>query len=470
MPSSKNNSYSYTTYLSPFTTRYGSDGMRKIWSEEHKRLLWRKIWVALAKAQHKAGLISQEELADIAAHQQDIAIAASRKREEKVYHELMSEIQIFSEQCKIGGGKIHLGATSTDILDNATSMQVHEAFTLVKTSLVRLLALFAKKIQEYEDVVCIGYTHLQPAEPTTLSYRLAFYAQDLLLDLQLLEKMQPFLKGKGLKGAVGTSASFAALLTESQTTPDLLEKDFLKELGMQAVDITNQTYPRKLDLLVMEIVSNIAASLHKFCFDYRILQSPLYGEWMEKRNQDRVGSSAMPFKRNPDRAEKICSLCRYISGLLIPAWNNPAHSLLERTLDDSASQRLFLPEAFLALDDCLAHTYILLERLEINMHAVKKNLSDFGQFAATEPLLMQLVKRGANRQIMHEVIKSCSMKAWQGREEGKTLSLFTLLGKEREILRYMSPKELALFASPAAHIGMAKKRTQAFLKLLQKSL
>lgn len=464
------NSFDYSTYLSPFTIRYGTDEMRSIWSEENKRKLWRKVWVSLAQAEHKAGLVNKEEIDDIVKHQNDIDITASRQREEKVYHELMSELQIFSEQCRIGGGKLHLGATSTDILDNTTHLQIQAALALAKKNLKRVLRLFAKKIEQYADTVCIGYTHLQPAQPTTLGYRFTFYVQDLLLDLQLLEKIESMLAGKGLKGAVGTSASFVELLKESKTTPDELEKDFMHELGIAALPITHQTYPRKLDLLVIEALTNIASSLNKFCFDYRILQSPLYGEWMEKRNAQRVGSSAMPFKRNPDRAEKVCSLCRYVSGFASSAWSNASLSLLERTLDDSASQRLFLPEAFLAIDDCLKNTAILLENLEINLDIVAKNLATFGQFAATEPLLMELVKRGANRQTMHEIIKSCSMKVWQGREVGQEVSLFDLLAKEKEITQYISEKELASFASPSSHAGLAAKKSQQFLKQLHKHL
>lgn len=464
------NSFDFTTYLSPFTIRYGTDDMRSIWSEENKRKLWRKVWAALAKAEHNAGLLNTEELADIVKHQNDIDIAKSREREKKVYHELMSELQIFSEQCKIGGGKLHLGATSTDIVDNATHLQVQAALALTKKSLKHVLRLFAEKIEQYTNTVCIGYTHLQPAQPTTLGYRFAFYAQDLLLDLQFLEKIETMLQSKGLKGAVGTQASFVELLKNSKVTPEDLEENFLNDLGISTLPITHQTYPRKLDLYVVEALANIAGSLNKFCFDYRILQSPLYGEWMEKRNSERVGSSAMPFKRNPDRAEKVCSLCRYISGFVDTAWSNASLSLLERTLDDSASQRLFLPEAFLAIDECLKNTVILIENLEVNLKTIAKNLSTFGQFDATEPLLMTLVKRGANRQTIHEIIKSCSMKVWQGREADNEISLFNLLAKEKEITQYISKKELATFAYAPSHSGLAAKKSQQFLKLLHKYL
>src|SRR5260221_2359553 len=239
----------------------------------------------------------------------------------------------------------------------------------------------------------------------------------------------------------------------------------MRDLDTETVDIISQTYPRKIDLLVVELLSNIASSLHKFCFDFRLMQQPGIGEWMEKRDSKRVGSSAMPFKRNPDKAEKVCGLCRYVSSLVGVAWSNPALSLLERTLDDSASQRIFLPEGFLAIDESLKTVKNLLTNLEIDTNAVEKNLSLYGQFSATEPLLMELVKRGANRQEMHELIKSCSMVAWQGRGVGDK-TLFDLLGKEKEIIRYLSVKELQAMYSPLTHIGLAKKRTKKFIKNL----
>lgn len=463
------NSFDFSTYLSPFTTRYGTDEMRIIWSEEHKRKLWRKIWVALAKAENKAGLVSKPELDDITSHQNNIDIVRAREIEKEIYHDIMAEIRTFSEQCKIGGGKIHLGATSMDVVDNTTSVQVHEALMIITKQIKDLLSLFEEKIKEYEDLVCMGYTHLQPAEPTTLGYRLAFYAQDLLMDLEVLEKIMPLIKGKGIKGAVGTSASYVALLEGSKMTASELEESVLQDLGIEAVDIAGQTYPRKIDLLVVEVMSNIASSLHKFCFDFRLMQAPGIGEWMEKRDAKRVGSSAMPFKRNPDKAEKVCSLCRYVSALLNVAWSNPANSLLERTLDDSANQRIFLPESFLAINECLKTVANLLTNLEVDTNAVEKNLSTYGQFAATEPLLMELVKRGANRQEMHELIKSCSMIAWQGRGVVEK-TLFNLLGEEKEITRYIPAKELETMSSPLTHIGLAKKRTEKFLTTLKSSL
>lgn len=461
--------FSYTTYLSPFTTRYGNEEMRTIWSEVHKRKLWRKVWVALAKAEYEKGLLSKKELDDIIAHQNDIDILRAKEIEKEIYHELMAEIRTFSEQCKIGGGKIHLGATSTDVLDNTTIIQIHESLNLVKKQLKELLSLFVKKIEEHTNTVCMGYTHLQPAEPTTLGYRLSFYAQDLLMDLQLIETIEPFLKGKGIKGAVGTSASYDHLLGSKHNVQQL-EQTVLQELGIDAITISTQTYPRKIDLLVVELLSHIAASLHKFAFDYRIMQQPSIGEWVEERDAKRVGSSAMPFKRNPDKAEKVCSLTRHVSSLLNSAWSNPAVSLLERTLDDSANQRLFLPESFLAIDECLSTTSKLLEKLQINKAAVEKNLSLYGQFAAIEPILMELTKRGANRQEMHELLKNASMKVWEAKDKGEDVPLVILLEKEPRITKILPKKELKALCNPTNHIGLAEKNSQALLKKLKKVL
>lgn len=463
------NSFDYSTYLSPFTTRYGSSEMRTIWSEENRRKLWRKVWTELARAEYQAGFLTKDEFLDIEKQSGNLDIVRSKEIEKDVYHELMSEIKAFAEIAPIGGGKIHLGATSADILDNAQMIQIHEALNLTKKNLRNLLKTFVEKIKEYQNVVCMGYTHLQPAEPTTLGYRFAFYAQDLLIDLQFLEKIEPFLQGKGMKGAVGTAASYTQLLGSEEKVQQL-EESILQELGIQAVDIATQTYPRKIDLLIVEALSNIAASLHKFCFDFRIMQSPAFGEWVEKRNSKRIGSSAMPFKRNPDKAEKVCSLCRYVSSLVPLAWSNPANALLERTLDDSAAQRIFLPEGFLTIDECLHTVQGLLDNLLINQAAIEKNLATYGQFSGVEPILMAITKKGANRQQMHELLKHMSMKVWEAKDQGEETSLLALLQNEPEITKYLSPSQLQQLCNPSTHIGTAKKSTALFLKKLNNVL
>lgn len=442
--------------------------MREIWSEINKRKLWRKIWVELARTQNKMGLVSKKELDDIVAHQEDIDIEKSQEIEKEIYHDVMAEINTFAQQCKIGGGKIHLGATSTDIIDNADIIQIKQALDLIKSKLRILLNDFIVQIKKHQNTVCMGYTHLQPAEPTTLGYRLSLYAQDLLWDLEFVERIQTFIKGKGIKGAVGTSASYQKLLNDNNYSALEFEKDIMKNLDLDSVDVSGQTYPRKIDWLVMVSLSNIAQSLHKFNFDLRIMQSPNFGEWSEPRNAKRVGSSAMPFKKNPDKAEKVCSLCRYASSLLNVSWSNPASSLLERTLDDSANRRVFLPESFLAIDECIDTTDALIKDLVVFEDVIEINLQKYGIFSCTESLMMELVKKGANRQEMHEMIREHSMAAWQEVSMGKKNNLISLLSNDKRVLKYVSKEKVADFFDPKDHIGIAKERTRKFLKKLKK--
>ena len=459
--------FDYSTYLSPFTWRYGSNEMRKIWSEVYKRKIWRKIWVELARTQSKLGLVSKKELDDIAKHQDDIDIERSQEMEKEIYHDVMAEIKTFAAQCKIGGGKIHFGATSTDIIDNADIIQIIEALDLIKNKLNKTLDNFAKQIEKYKDTVCMGYTHLQPAEPTTLGYRLSLYAQDLFWDLEFIKKMQSFIKGKGIKGAVGTSASYQKLLKDKDMSAFEMEENIMKNLNLDAVEISGQTYPRKIDWFIAIILANIAQSLHKFNFDLRIMQSPQFGEWSEPRNAKRVGSSAMPFKENPDKAEKVCSLCRYASSLLNVAWSNPSLSLLERTLDDSANRRIFLPETFLAIDECLETTNALIKGLVIFEDVIEANLQKYGIFSSTENLMIELVKKGADRQKIHEIIREYSMLSWNKVTEGKKNPLVNLLSNDKRVLEYISKEDINRFFNPRDHIGIAMERTERFLRKLK---
>lgn len=460
----------FDTYLSPYTWRYGSNEMRKVWSEINRRKNMRKVWVELAKAQNKAGLIKKDELKDIIAHENDVDIERSREIEKEIYHEVMAEIKCFAEQCKIGGGKIHLGATSADILDNAEILQIKEGVEIIKKKLKELIKIFAEKIEEYQNLVCMGFTHLQPAEPTTLGYRLSLYTQDLLWDLEFLEKAETFIKGKGIKGAVGTGASYEKLLKGNKTSALELEKEITAGLGVEPVDVSGQTYPRKTDLIIIEALVNIASSIHKFNFDLRIMQSPAFGEWSEPRSSKRVGSSAMPFKKNPDKAEKVCSICRLVSSYLNTAWSNPSMSLLERTLDESANRRTFIPESFLIIDEAIITTALMVKDLVIFEKIIKANLEKFGIFSSTESLMMEAVKKGANRQDMHELIRDLSMKAWDEVSQGKPNPLKKLLLENKEIKKYLKAKGMEKLLDPGDHIGNAKQRTEFFLKKIKKCL
>ena len=466
--SSKMKSFDYSTYLSPFTWRYGGEKMRKIWSEINKRKLWRKIWVELAKAQHKEGLVSKKELDDIVKNQDKINIEKSHETEKVIKHDLMAEIKVYSSQTKIGGGKIHLGATSYDIEDNADTIRYKESLMLIEKNLKNLLSEFGGKIKEYKDLPCMAYTHLQPAEPTTLGYRFANYAQDLLLDLNLLDFVKNNLKGKGIKGAVGTSASYVKLTSESKAED--MEKKIMENLGIDSVDIATQISPRKNEYFISSFLSSVSQTLNKIAFDIRIMQSPGFGEWQEPFAAKQIGSSAMPFKKNPWKSEQICSLARVVSNLSNISKDNSSNMLLERTLDDSANRRVYLPEMFLATDEILQSAIKIIEGLIINKNKIEKNLNTYGPLAITEVVLMTAVKNGANRQKTHEVLRELSMKALDEIQRKQTNPLTRLIIYDKRITQFVKVGELKKLFDPKTHIGLAPKKCRKMIKDIQQIL
>jgi len=462
--------FGYDTYLSALTWRYGSDAMHRVWSQAHKHRLYRRIWVALATAQRDAGLVSDAELADLQAHQETIDVARIHQLDAQIHHDLMAALRAFAEQCPIGGGKLHLGATSADIEDNTDVLRLRQALDLTLDALRELLSILADRIETHADMPCMGYTHLQPAEPITLGYRFASYAQDLLADYRHLSRLRDELRGKGLKGAVGSGASYAELLQGSSMTPGQLETHVMAQLGLEASLVATQVYPRKQDFLVLSGLASLAQSLYRLAFDVRLLQSPPFGEWSEPFGDRQVGSSAMPFKRNPIIAENICALGRYQATLSRVAWDNAAHSLLERTLDDSASRRLILPDAFLVADEMLRGARRIVAKLQVRERAVARNLATYGVFSATERLLMALARAGADRQAMHERIRNHSMAAWAQLEAGKPNPLADLLSNDEEITRYLSSYEIRLLLDASDHIGDAPHRARALLAELRQAL
>lgn len=455
-----NPSFTYDTFLSPFTWRYGTAAMRHIWSEQHKRRLWRRLWVALAEAQEEAGLVSREQVDDLRAHQNDVDVERAHRIEAEIHHDLMAEVHAFAEQTPVGGGVIHLGATSMDIEDNADALRLREALDLIIAATARLLDAFAAQIERWADTPTMAFTHLQPAEPTTVGYRLAQYAQDLLHDVHELQAVRGSIRGKGFKGAVGTSASYAQLLAGSGMTPSELEARVMKKIGLEAFPVATQTYTRKLDWRVMNALASVAATLYKFAFDLRLLQSPPIGEWSEPFGQHQVGSSAMPFKRNPINAEKIDSLARFVASLPAVAWHNAAHSLLERTLDDSANRRVILPEAFLAVDEILRVGQRLVQNLRVDQAAVANTLATYGVFAATERLLMEAVKAGADRQAMHELIRRHSLAAWTAVAAGQSNPLAERLAHDPDVLRVLPGARIRELLDASAYVGDAPERAR----------
>lgn len=458
--------FDFNDFLSPFTWRYGSSEMREIFSEINYRTLWRKIWVSLAQAQSEYGLVSEEELEDLKskASAEDIDLDRAHEIEEEISHDLMAEVKTFAEQCPKGGGKIHLGATSMDIEDNADIIRIREALELILEKTVNCLEIFSEYIEKYNDIACMGWTHLQPAEPTTLGYRFANYAQDLALDIRDIDfLLNEFVKGKGIKGAVGSSASFKRILKEDGA-PAEMEKKVMEKLDLDYFPVSTQTYPRKLDMRVLTTLASIGQSAYKFALDLRHLQSPPFGEMSEPIKEKQVGSSAMPFKKNPILSERICSLTRYASSLPNIAWENAAQTILERTLDDSANRRIIIPECFLAIDETLNLYKNILEGLEIYPEMIDLNLQRFGLFAGTEAILMKLVEKGEDRQKMHEKLRELSSQAWKKTMKGEENPLPQLLKDDELIGSELENEEINDLLNPKKHIGDTPKRCEKFVK------
>jgi len=449
-----------TTYASPFSWRYAHPSLRELFSERERRKLWRAVWVALAEAQQRAGLVSQAELDDLRAHADDIDLPAALAIEREIGHDLMAEIRVYAKQATIGGGKLHLGATSMDIEDTVETFRLRFAVARIIDGVDELLRAFAERIELHADLVCMGYTHLQPAEPTTLGYRLAVYAQDLLIDRAMLTAAREQMTAKGIRGAVGTSASYVRLLDGSSLTSEEQESDVLEKFGAQARDVATQTYPRKLDYLLLSTLAGLGASLSKFAFDVRVLASPGFGDIAEPFGAKQVGSSAMPFKRNPVMAERIDSLARLLPAYADVAWQNAATNLLERTLDDSANRRTILPEALLCSDEILTTATRVVQGLRVDERRIAENLRVYGPFAGSEAVLMEAAKRGGNRQELHEVIRESAMRAYEALAAGESNPFARLLADDERIAHWVDPAEVRELLDPAAHIGDAAQRAR----------
>jgi len=458
----------FENYQSPYSWRYASSEMRQVWSEWNKRLIWRKLWVALAEAEARFGLITEDQVADLRLHAEQIDIRRALEIEAEIHHDLMAEVRTFAEQCPLGGGMIHLGATSMDIEDNADAIRLRQSLAIVLGRLVKLLILFAEKIETWAEKPVMAFTHLQPAEPSTLGYRLASYAQDLLEDWQVLKALHNAIRGKGFKGAVGTAASYAELVGLHNL--DEFEDQLSRTLDLPFFPITTQTYPRKQEYSVVSGLAGLGASLYKFAFDLRLLQSPPVGELSEPFGAKQVGSSAMPFKRNPVSAEKIDSLARLLAVFPQVTWQNAAHSLLERTLDDSANRRTVLAEAFLISDEMLLTTLRIVKGLVVNEVAIQRNLEIYAPFASSERVLMALVKAGADRQEMHERLRKHSLAAWEAVQKGQSNPLVEFLRADPLILNLLGAETIQQLNHLDAYSGIAPQRAHQIAETIRKTL
>ena len=448
----------YESYQSPFSWRYGSPQMRQVWGEKNKRLIWRRLWVIMAKSQAELNLVTLEQAHDLEKHMHAVDVTRALEVEKVNHHDLMAELKVFADQCPLGSAILHLGATSMDIKDNAEVLQVKQSLQLVIQKLSTALKILASKVDLYADLPVMAFTHLQPAEPTTLGYRLAGYAQDLMKDLENLSIIYKDLKGKGFKGAVGTAASYMMLYGMEGYTR--FESYISHELDLHFFEISSQTYTRKQDYEVISALAGLAATIHKFAFDLRLLQSEVIGELAEPFGEGQVGSSAMPFKRNPIEAEKINSLARAVSTAPLTAWGNYANSLLERTLDDSANRRTLFPETFLAIDEILVTFSTILEGLKVNPVAIQANLKKFVPFSAVERILMAMAKKGADRQEAHETLRQLSMEAWQNVQSGEANPLPELVRQDVQVTKWVTSEELIPLFDVDGYTGIASTRAR----------
>lgn len=455
----------FETYLSPFTFRYGTGEMREIWSQENFWVTVRHIWIAVAEAQQEAGLVTKEQVSDLMGHYDEISVERIFQLEKEKGHDVAAAIAEFSEVAPVGGEILHQGLTSEDVLSNAEIIQIHESLGLVRTKLVAVLGVFGKQIDRYKDLVCMGYTHLQAAEPTTMGYRFARYAQDLLVDLKLLDAVKPLIKGKGIKGAVGTSASFAEILKGTGMSIEEHERKVMERFGIEAASISDQTYPRKFLFLTESILSSVGQSLHRFALDLQILQSSSIDEVSEPRRKGQISSSAMPHKHNPVNAENIDSLTEMLPGKAFSAWMTSAYVTLERTLRDSAGKRSWLPESFLIVDEALRRTERVVQGLVVHEHSVETNLKFFAPFCVTEIILAELTKAGMDRKEAHELLVEHAETAVEAKRRGLPNPMRRLLLADKRVTSLLSRKSVKqAFEEIFTHVGNAPQKCVDFLK------
>lgn len=461
----------YSRYESPLSYRYGSPDMRAVWSEENRWGKIRDVWVAVAEVQNSVGLVTDGELADLKEHKGELDVRRIFELEKTSGHDIAAAIHEFGEKAETGKRVIHQGLTSEDVISNAEILRIHEALGLVGTKLDKTLLAFADKIDATADQVAMGWTHLQAAEPTTVGYRLARYAQDLLIDREFLGFVKSQARGKGIKGAVGTSASFAHLLEGREISPAEHEAQIMKRLGIDPVLVSGQAYPRKIDFLVISSLSSLGQSLHRFGLDVQILQSSPFAEWAEPRRKGQIGSSAMPHKQNPINSENIDSLTSVLPGYLMSAWIPAATETLERTLRDSAGKRIWLPESFLIIDEALTRTEKVAAGLVIHEDVVDRNLDQFGPFSALELILAEAGEQGADRQDTHEVLRELASVAQSAVWRGDSNPLQALVAKDPRIRKHLAPDKVnQLFESAISHIGDAPERARQMSSLIRETI
>jgi adenylosuccinate lyase len=455
-------------YTSPLSERYASKEMQYIFSQDMKFKTWRKLWIALAETEMELGLsengkpvITQEQIDELKAHADDINYDVAREREKLVRHDVMSHVYAYGQQCPKAAGIIHLGATSCYVGDNTDIIIMNEALKLVHKKLVNVINELAKFADKYKNLPTLAFTHFQPAQPTTVGKRATLWTQEFIMDLEDLEYVMGSLKLLGSKGTTGTQASFLELFNGDQETIDKIDPMIAKKMGFkECYAVSGQTYSRKVDTRVVNILAGIAASAHKMSNDIRLLQHLKEVEEPFEKNQ--IGSSAMAYKRNPMRSERIASLSRYVMvDALNPAITS-ATQWFERTLDDSANKRLSIPEGFLAIDGILDLCLNVVDGLVVYDKVITKHMMAELPFMATENIMMDAVKNGGNRQELHEKIRQLSMEAGKNvKVEGKDNNLLELIASDPSF--NLTLEELQATMEPSKYVGRAPIQVDKFL-------
>ena len=450
-------------YTSPLSERYASREMQYIFSQDMKFRTWRKLWIALAETEKELGLpITDEQIEELKSHAEDINYEVAKEREKVVRHDVMSHVYAYGVQCPKAKGIIHLGATSCYVGDNTDIIVMSEALKLVRKKLINVIAELRNFADKYKNQPTLAFTHFQPAQPTTVGKRATLWMQEFLMDLEDLEYVAGTLKLLGSKGTTGTQASFLELFDGDQETIDKIDPMIAEKMGFKAAyPVSGQTYSRKVDTRVLNILAGIAASAHKFSNDIRLLQH--LKEVEEPFEKTQIGSSAMAYKRNPMRSERIASLSRYVMvDALNPAITS-ATQWFERTLDDSANKRLSVPEGFLAIDGILDLCLNVVDGLVVYPKVIEKHLMSELPFMATENIMMDAVKAGGDRQELHERIRELSMEAGRTvKVEGKENNLLELIAADPAF--NLSLEDLKKTMDPARYVGRAPLQVDNFLK------
>ena len=448
-------------YESPLSSRYASDYMLKLFSMDMRIQTWRKLWISLAKAEMELGLpITPEQVAQLEAHVSDIDYDCAAAREKEVRHDVMAHVYTYGKVAPDAAGIIHLGATSCYVTDNADIVLYRDGLKYLRGELLKVLANLSEFADTYKAMPTLGYTHYQPAQLVTVGKRATLWMQDLVADLEELDFVIDNMRFLGCRGTTGTEASFLDLFDGDTAKIDAMNAKISGDFGFtKCFAVCGQTYPRKLDSRILNVLSSIAQSCYRMANDIRLLQHDRQVEEPFEKNQ--IGSSAMPYKRNPMRCERICSLSRYLMADALNAPMTASTQWLERTLDDSANRRISLPEGFLCADAVLRLAQNVTDGLHVNEKIVERTVREYLPFMTSENLMMEAVKRGGNRQELHEIIRSCSMEATARMKNGESCNLLELLSARKEF--GMTPEEIEALLDPKLYVGRCPEQVTRFL-------